>query len=141
MRCTLLYWRPNVFRTVPAQENVRLGNPPNPNALLPGQTSSPLAGEVWDPVVDHTSFEPGASADYLLISFAPTELSLGSIGTLLCSAPAPLVASAPSPGTPFAVPIPNTARVLGKTFCAQAASVSPGLRIRLTNALDCVIGN
>lgn len=141
MRCTLPNWRPDLFVTVAAQEVVRLGTPPNPNALRPGVTSPPLAGELWDPVVDHTTFEPGAIADYLLLSFGPTELALGPTGTLLCLPPFPLLSSNLSPGTPFALAVPNDASLLGVSFCVQAASLIAGVQIRLTNALDCIVGN
>ena len=45
------------------------------------------------------------------------------------------------PGVPFALPVPNDGSLLGIPFCAQAASTSGSGSFRLTNALDCVIGN
>lgn len=141
MRCTLQHWRSDLFIAVTPQEDTRLGTPPNPNALLPGQTSGPVAAGIWDPVVDHGTFVPGAVVDYLLLSVAPVEVPLGIKGTLLCSAPFLLVIPNLSPGTPYAIPVPNDAGLLGIGFCAQAASSSGGPQFKLTNALDCVIGN
>lgn len=141
MRCTLQHWRPDLSLQVAAQEVVRLGNPPNPAALLPGQTSAPLAAAVWDPRVDHTSFVAGALVDYLIVSLAPVEIPLGLEGTLLCGTPWLLIVPNLAPGTPFAVPVPNNAKLLGVGFCAQAFSTSDGVLFHATNALDCVIGN
>jgi hypothetical protein len=141
MRCTLVNWRPDLFVTVTADQTVRLGNPPNPPALLPGQTSGPVLGEVWDPVVDHTGFVPGAVLDYLFLSLTPVELGLGPKGTLLCDLPFELLVPNLSPGTPFALPVPSDGVLLGIPFCAQAASSPGGAVFKLTNALDCVLGN
>jgi len=141
MRCTLEHWRPDVFRVYPPTELTRAGSPPNPAALLPGQTSGPRAGEVWDPLVDHTSFEPAATADFLLLSFQPTNLPGGTSGTLLCQPPFPLVTANLTPGTPFSIQIPNDPALLGRAFCVQAAALLPGLQVRMTNALDCIVGN
>jgi len=141
MRCTLENWRPDVFVSVTPQETVRLGNPPNPNALLPGQTSGPVAAAVWDPVVDHGSFVPGAVVDYLILSLSSVEIPLGPKGTLLCGAPFFLVIPNLQPGNPYAIPVPNDGSLLGIGFCAQAASSAGGAQFRLTNALDCTIGN
>lgn len=141
MRCTLQHWRPDLFVSVPAQELVRLGNPPNPAALLPGQTSGPAAGEVWDPRVDHASFVPAAVVDYLILALGPVQIALGSKGTLLCDAPFLAVVPNLAPGTTYALPLPSDAGLLGIPFCAQAASSAGGPGFKLTNALDCVIGN
>ncbi len=141
MRCSLQHWRPDLFVTVSALENVRVGTPPNPAALLPGQSSGPLAGAIWDPVVDHTSFEPAASVDFLIVSLAPTEVPLGAKGTLLCSLPSLALLPNFAPGTPFLLPVPNDGSILGIPFCAQGASSGGGASFKLTNALDCVIGN
>lgn len=141
MRCTLQHWRPDLSLSVPSQEVVRLGTPPNPAALLPGQSSGPVAGLVWDPVVDHSSFEPLAVLDGLILSLGPTQVSLGPKGTLLCDAPFLFLIVNGSPGSPFALPVPGDVDLLGVPFCAQAASSSAGGQIRFTNALDCVIGN
>jgi len=140
MRCTLLNWRPDLFLEFAAQETVRAGSPPNPTALQPGQSSGPIAASTWDPVVDHTSFEPGADADHLILSASALEVPLGGAGQLLCGVPFLATLTNLSPGSPFAVPIPNDASLLGASFCAQGGS-STGGAFLFTNALDCVVGN
>ncbi|MEM7306273.1 MAG: zinc metalloprotease [Planctomycetota bacterium] len=141
MRCTLEHWRPDLPVDFAAQENVRVGTPPNPAALLPGVGSPPVVAGTWDPVVDHSTFEPGAVLDYLAVSLSPTEVPLGGSGTLLCGFPLLALVPNATPGTPFAIPVPNNPSLLGAAFCAQAASSSSGADFQLTNALDCVIGN
>ena len=100
-----------------------------------------VAAGVWDPMVDHTSFEPGAVLDFRAISASAVEIPLGPQGTLLCGLPLLSLSLNFSPGTPFAIPVPNLPSLLGAAFCAQAASSSGGAQFALTNALDCVIGN
>ncbi|MCP4092982.1 MAG: zinc metalloprotease [Planctomycetes bacterium] len=141
MRCILEHWRPDLAQQFPAQENVRLGSPANPVALLPGQTNAPLAGEIWDPKVDHSSFVPAAVVDVLLISYSPVNLPQGAAGTLLCQRPFVATIFNYSPGTPFQVPIPNNFSVINAPFYAQAASKQGGGSWQLTNGLDCVVGN
>jgi len=141
MRCTLKYWRPDLFLSFAAKETVRLGTPPNPEALLPGQTSAPVVAGVWDPVVDHASFEPAAFVDFLAISASAVEIPLGAEGTQLCGFPLLSLTSNFSPGTPFAIQVPNFPGLLGIGFSAQAVSLSIGAPFQLTNALDCIIGN
>ena len=140
LRCTLQHWRPDLFVTSTAQEVVRAGTPPNPVALLPGQTSGPVLGATWDPVVDHTTFEPSATIDYLVISIASANVAAGGKGTLLCDVPFVLVIPNSSPGTPFALPVPALGSLVGIPFCAQAASSTTPAQFKLTNALDCVFG-
>ncbi len=141
MRCTLENWRVDLSPTAVAQQTVRAGTPSNPLALLPGQTSGPSLGAVWDPVVDHTTFEPSATVDFLLLSLSSINVPAGAKGTLLCDVPFLLVLQNNAPGTPFPLAIPVVSELLGFPFCVQAASSSAPGQFRLTNALDCVFGN
>ena len=119
--------------TLPAAEVVRLGTPPNPNALLPGQTSAPIVGATWDPVIDHTEFLPDAVVD--LVGLTPTSTNLpGPLGTLLCDFSVAIIFFESAPGDPFEILIPNDSSFVGLSFCAQGIS-SDGLEIQLTNAL------
>lgn len=118
-----------------AVETVRLGAPPNPLALMPGVTSGPLLGAVWDPVIDHSSFFPGALIDVLGLS--TTAINAPSpFGTLLCN---PTVLFAGLPGAPFLLPIPANCSIAGFVLCAQGAATD-GISIVATNALDVVVG-
>jgi len=130
---------------VPAGEGaalqiVRAGNVPNPEVFLPGVTSGPVIGQVWDPVVDHSSFLPAALADFMLISAIPTDVPLGPPGTLLCLPPYALTLFNFTPAAPWAVPIPNEPTFVGLGLCAQAGSSPDGSSFQLTNALDLLIG-
>ena len=122
-----------------ASETVRLGTPANPNAFLPGVTSRPIVGQVWDPVVDHTTFHPTAVLDILIIDTGgPINLSTGW-GTLLCNVPPPAQVITNLVGMPFNVPVPLDTAFVGLTACSQVGSFAPG-NIQLTNALDLVLG-
>lgn len=118
-----------------AVETVRLGSPPNPAALMPGVTSGPLVGAVWDPVIDHSSFFPGALIDVLGLSTAPINAP-SPFGTLLCN---PSVLFAGVAGAPFLLAIPANCSLAGFTICAQGAATD-GISIVATNALDVVVG-
>lgn len=120
-------------------EVVRLGTPANPNAFLPGQSSGPVIGQTWDPVIDHGSFFPGAFLDIVGISTSPTNLILPGLGTLLCNPFGPTYFFSTAPGTPFTIPIPPSCAIIGLDLCAQGAS-SDGLVATLTNALDITVG-
>ncbi|MEM7309118.1 MAG: hypothetical protein AAF682_20710 [Planctomycetota bacterium] len=120
-------------------ETVRQGSPPNPNALLPGQTFGPLIGTTWDPIIDHTSFAPNALLDVLTISLTPANVPTG-IGTLLIVLAGPTVTLTALPGTAFASPTPDDPTYLGLALSAQGISLSAGGGLELTNALDIVIG-
>lgn len=124
---------------VPATETVRLGAPPNPNALLPGVSSGPVMGATWDPVIDHTAFMPGAVLDLLLVSTSGTNVPLPPLGTLLCDLAPPTVLVVEPAGTPLAIPVPTTSAIAGATLCSQGWS-SDGSITQLTNALDITIG-
>ncbi len=123
----------------PSAEVVRLGTPPNPAAFLPGVTSGPIPCEVWDPVVDHSSFLPFALSDVMGISTTPINVP-SSIGTFLCTPPAPSLIFAKSPAFPFQIPVPGDCALIGTTVCAQVLSRDFFGNVALTNALDVTIG-
>ncbi len=122
-----------------ATETVRVGTPPNPAALLPGLTSGPVLGEVWDPVIDHAGFLPSGVVDLLAIGGAPTNVPFPAWGTILCDQllTAPLGSPA---GVPFAVPWPHDCALMGVQLTTQGVSTD-GAVIALTNALDVTLGN
>lgn len=125
--------------TPPAAEVVRLGVPPNPDALKPGLTIGPVLGSTWDPVIDHTTFLPTSIFDFLGIAAAPTNVSLPPLGTLLCAPPFLMTQGAP-PGTPFAVQVPTDCAFAGVSLCTQGASITASSIVKLTNALDITLG-
>jgi hypothetical protein len=123
-----------------ASELVRLGTPPNPNAFLPGATSGPVIGAIWDPVV--TSFHPGAFVDFVGVDFngpidVPTQW-----GRLLVWPPPgdQLFFRAPA-GTPFALAVPNDPTLVGIAAWSQGGSVAPGPSVAFANGLDLVFGS
>ena len=122
-----------------SSETPRAGDPPNPDALRPGVSSGPVLGAVWDPVIDHATFVPGAVSDLLGISAAALNLPTPA-GTLLCAAPAPGLTFSTAPGTPFAVAVPADCTLLGAGLCSQGASLDAAGGLALTNALDLVFG-
>lgn len=124
-----------------ALENLRAGIPPNPMAFLPGVTSRPIVGQVWDPVVDHTTFLPTAVIDLIFLTAFGDNLDLGPpFGTLLCDIVAfqPLVYGT-FPEVPFHLPVPLNCNLIGKSFCAQVLSWD-GIDAGLTNAIDGLVG-
>jgi hypothetical protein len=123
-----------------ALEVSRLGSPPNPKALLPGQTSGPAIGSTWDPLIDHTAFMPGAAFDFLGITANPLNLSLPPFGTLLCDPALTFTIATAAAGVPFGVPVPVDCGFLGTKVCTQGASLDGLGNILLTNALDVTIG-
>jgi hypothetical protein len=125
----------------PSVELVRLGTPPNPDALRPGATSGPVLGKVWDPAIDHSSFMPAAAFDFLSLSAAPLNIPT-EFGTLLCT---PALYTFVNPASaPFAVSIPSDCSFLGAPLCFQGASWDgtevSGTSLRLTSALDVTLG-
>eukprot|EP00904_Undaria_pinnatifida_P001934 jgi/Undpi1/11741/HiC_scaffold_37.g14036.m1 len=123
-----------------ASETVRLGSPPNPNLLLPGQTSGPALGAVWDPII--TPFVPNPLLDFLVITArtnANVQVPFAS-GTVLIDLGDPnLIYTFVPAGQAFSVSIPNNLVFLGTQLSTQGLSASPTLR-QLTNALDIVVG-
>jgi len=124
---------------VEASELVRLGSPPNPQALVPGLSGAPVLGGTWDPVVDHTAFLPTAIADFLLVSTAPANVPSNQ-GTILCGFGPGSVIVLGDPGVPFQVALPDDCELAGLSLCAQAGSFLPSLLFFLTNALDATVG-
>ena len=124
-----------------SSEVVRLGVPPNPDALRPGVTSGPVIGKVWDPRIDHTTFLPSATFDFMGITANSLNVDLPPIGTLLCD-PAQIVSiEAVAAGTPFGVPIPNDCAFVGVVVCTQGVSLDTFGSLHFTNALDITIGS
>ncbi|MEM7311171.1 MAG: hypothetical protein AAF682_31175 [Planctomycetota bacterium] len=123
-----------------SSEAVRLGTPPNPMALLPGQSSGPLLGAAWDPVIDHSNFMPGAVLDFLGITAGPFNLPLISLGTLLCDPTILVSIEFTYPGSSFSIPIPSDCAFVGASVCTQGASLDGLGAILLTNAIDLTIG-
>lgn len=129
-----------IAQNVPSLEVVRLGTPPNPNALLPGQTSGPVIGAIWDPVVDHTSFFPGALVDLIGISAAPAPMDLPSVfGTFLIDIANPFLLFSTPAGQPFQLAVNFNCALVGRQAFAQAASLD-AVDVLLTNALDLTVG-
>ena len=138
-------WRMG-FRTWMAtdapRELVRLGSPPNPNALLVGQTSAPVLGAVWDPRIDHAAFLPGAHRRLA------RDRGRGRAGEPADGLRHPALrpcrpARSPSPrprAPPSPCRSPRTPAFVGREFCAQGISAAPGT-YALTNALDITIGS
>lgn len=124
--------------TTLAQQKVRLGTPSNPLALAPGRRG-PVAGEVWRPSIEHVRFLPGAVLDGLLVSERPANISYPAVGTLLVDLGAPYVFSA-RPGAAFEVQVPSDCALVGFELHAQGVSTD-GVQVRLTNALDIVVGD
>lgn len=120
-------------------ETVRLGTPPNPNAFLPGQTSGPVVGHIWDPIVDHTSYHPGAILDILVVTVGPPINLTTGWGTLLTNlTPSSIMLTKPA-GLAFKLPVPLNCALVGIGAATQVASVS-AVDVQLTNALDVVVG-
>ncbi|MEM7308434.1 MAG: hypothetical protein AAF682_17265 [Planctomycetota bacterium] len=140
------------FRLTSAKEEVRnsaLGAP-NQAQLLPGASSGPVIGSVWDPRIVAS---PGTTSliDVMITAFGPADLPLlpGPNGVVLCNIlTGPGIVdtnfSTPVGGVqqPFAIPFPDETSLLGITLCTQggyADGTTPGL-IHLTNAIDITIG-
>jgi hypothetical protein len=131
---------------VAAEETARnSASAPNTAQLLPGQTSRPLLGGVWDPLV---VLAPGESAmGYgLLIALNPADvpgIGFGPSGTLLVD-PGSLIITLISSGPQIQVPLPDGCPLAGIGFATQGGyfRTSPfpdGLQF--TNAIDIVLGN
>lgn len=131
-----IYFRSTPGQVSPASESIRLGTVPNPNALRPGQTSGPVIGCTWDPVIDHTTFLAAATTDFLCLG-TPLDASFPPFGSVLCTLQICLAGPA---GSPFAIPIPNESAILGAGFSVQGASAQ-SFSAQFTNALDVVVGN
>lgn len=128
-----------VHATANPEEVVRLGEPPNVDALHPGATTPPAVGKTWDPYVDETAFPAGVTFDVLGIGLLPTNIP-SPFGTLLCGTAPPLILGA-APGSDFSLPIPDDCTFVGKTVCAQAGVLLGDGTFVLTNTLDVTIGS
>ncbi|MEM7310152.1 MAG: hypothetical protein AAF682_25980 [Planctomycetota bacterium] len=122
-----------------ASELIRLGDPPNPNALTPGLTAGPVLGSVWDPSIDHTTFAPDALLDFLGVS-PQTDNAPTPFGTVLCGLPSAELTFTSPAGEPFGVPIPVDCNLSGLVLCAQGGALGEGGELSLTNALDVTLG-
>jgi hypothetical protein len=126
---------------VPATQTVRLGSPANPAALLGGQTSGPVIGATWDPLIAHTTFMPSAILDFVAVTALPANVHVPPMGTLLCDlGVSPLIVFSTVPGLPFSIAIPPSCDLVGASLCSQGASTD-GSSLALTNALDITIGS
>ncbi len=123
---------------VSASATVRLGTPPNPDALRPTMSTRPAIGRTWGPFISHGTFMPGATIDALLITVAPANLST-FYGTLLCDLSGPVIVLPGLPGAPFPVRFPNHCLFAGASLCCQGISATASAA-GLTNALDVVVG-
>ena len=123
----------------PSVETVRLGVPPNPDALRPGLTSGPVIGATWDPFVDHSSFFPGALVDLLAISGTSVNIP-STFGTLLIDPSSPILLPAVFAGAPLLLDIPVNPALVGVDLFTQAFSTD-GFSATATNALDITIGS
>ena len=126
--------------SVPSSQLVRLGDPPNPAALLPDPNGGPQLATTWRPVVDHGSFAPGALADWLLVTAGSANVP-AAYGTWLVDLASPtLIIPTQGPGAPFAVAVPLDCALVGAAVHAQAVAFMAGGSIELTNALDVIVG-
>ncbi len=130
-------WR-NDAGGAPAAQVARAGTPANPLALQGGAGNGPVIGHVFDPVVDHASFMPAATADWLLLALQPVNQAT-PFGTLLCGTIVGAIPS-PAPGRAFSLPVPGNVHLLGATLCVQGLSIDAAANLALTNALDITLG-
>ncbi len=119
---------------------VRAGTPPNPLAFQPGVTTGPILGDVWDPVINHSTFVPAATLDLVVVTLQPTNISFPPNGTLLCLPPLLVNLIVSAPGVPFAIPIPSNCNFSGIPLCTQGVSLDAAGDFFFTNALDITLG-
>ncbi|HED67024.1 MAG TPA: hypothetical protein ENJ09_15890 [Planctomycetes bacterium] len=122
-----------------AQTQSRHGVPRNPDVFQ--ALSRPVIGQDFRSAVDHSSFAPSGTMDILLATLGlPVNLP-GPHGTVLVDLTAPYrLLFAPAGGV-FSVHIPDDCSLIGLVLRAQVASITPGSRYLLTNALDITIGS
>ena len=121
-------------------ESERLGEPANPSALLGGASGAPAVGGLWEPRVDHASFEPNAVLDILVVGVGSTNQA-GPNGTVLVDLSAYTVWQSVPAGQPFQLRAPSDCAFVGLTYYAQAASVDASGQYALTNGLDLLLGS
>ena len=124
----------------PAVESIRLGTPPNPNALRIGQSSGPVTGNIWDPFIDHTLFAPDSVLD-LLVASTVSANDPGPGFTFLTGVFNLGYFLAPAPGERFQIPIGGDCSLIGAQVYTQGASVLPSGEIVGCNAIDITLGN
>lgn len=122
---------------VPASQTVRLGSPANPLAFF-SEPDAPRIGTTWKPFVDHTSFAPTATLDFVILGTGGPANIPGLQGTLLCNTPYTTFTALP--GVPVEIAIPFNPALIGVTRCSQGGSLVPGVGTVYANALDLVIG-
>jgi hypothetical protein len=123
----------------PATEAIRLGWPPNPCAFLPGRTTGPIVGAIWDPVVDHETFAPSAVVDFVGVDLVGPLNFPSPYGLVLITPPPSSQLFFALPGAPFSIRIPNDCALIGVHAWSQGGSFNgPGLE--LANAIDIVFG-
>lgn len=127
--------------TVPftAKEEVRAGTPSNPLALLPGQTSAPIIGQTWDPIVDHTNFVANPALDIGVFSNTQANIPHPQFGTILCGQWNNSLSI--QPGQAFDIPIVNDVNLLGAQLTMQCITLDYSWGLHLTNALDITVGS
>lgn len=119
-----------------ALESSRVGSPANPDILLPGQSSAPIIGATWDPIIQ--AYAGTGALDTILISTDAANTPMGGMGTLLCGGTT-LLSQNVAHGAGFSIAFPNDPNLVGLALCSQSA-VLDGSGISLTNALDIVVG-
>lgn len=131
--------QPGCSLAVPGLQFVRLGAPANPDALRPDPDGGPVVGSVYDPVIDHTSFVPNAVLDLYMLSEFPDNYVVPLVGTVLGSPPFQFEYR--TPGDSLALPIPDSCGLVDGRATIQGLSLDPFGNVRLTNALDVVVGS
>ena len=116
----------------------RPGTPPNPEVLQ--VESEPLIGASFAAAVDHSTFEPDALLDLLLVSALPANVPTAG-GTLLVDLTQLLLVAAgvPEAGS-LQLPIPSNCALVGLPLSVQGASWD-GVQFAATGALDLVVGS
>lgn len=140
--------RPNVGATegisaalpVLATETIRLGAPPNPQVLTTGLSGPPLVGRTWSPRVDHATWFPGATLDVLVLARHAANDPTPFAGTLLVDLSQISSVSVIAAGEPFHLEVPAPVSFVGLGLSAQAATLDGFGQLRLTNALDLILG-
>ena len=116
-----------------ASSAVRNGSGANPLGFL--EVSPPILARFWDTTVDIAS--QGAMLSMVSIGLGGSASgAFTRFGEALCLPPY----TPPDLGMgSHSIPLPGDVFLIGRGFCAQAATVSPG-RIQLLNAIDITLG-
>lgn len=114
---------------------------PNPPWLLPGQTSGPVLGQVWDPIVIHSTFLPDAVFDLFILRLGgPLDIPLPPLGTLIVNIVAPGSSFLFFAGDPLSIPLPLDCSLIGIPLTGQVLSDNLAGTQRFTNGLSVVLG-